>query len=157
MKGIVVIVMLLAGGASLNPGYELAHSWQTSKVAGRWHVKYTLRPNGEKNLIIEVRGDGSATITPLDSGPDDKPTAPQPAIWSQTTQNRINFSTEVELPYGTCCREVGTLMLKGKLEKDDSISGKSVFVTSTTEEENVIGFRSMVGSFTAVRERLNSK
>jgi hypothetical protein len=154
MKGIILAVILLSAVFSTSSG-ESASFPQTGQAAGRWHVKYTLTPNGEKNLILEVRNDGSATITPLDTGADDKPTPPQRAVWSQTTQNRIYFSSEIELPMGTCCREVGTLMLKGKFEKDDSISGKSVFVTGTTDE-NCIGLRSMEGSFTARRERLNS-
>ena len=120
--------------------------------------QFTLVGNGEEDLILDLRNDGSATITLLDSGPDDKtPGVAQPAVWSQTTQNRINFSSEVELPIGTCCRDVGTLMLKGKLEKEDTISGRSVFVTSTIDDENIIGFRSMVGTFTALRERTTTQ
>ena len=154
MKYIIMILILFSAGISLGHGTAKAAFPETQKIAGRWRVKYILTANGEKNLILELRSDGSGTITLLDSGPDVKiPGAPQPAVWSQTSQNRINFAGEVELPLGTCCRDVGTLMLKGKLDKEDSISGRSVFVTSTIDEENTVGFRSLVGTFTAVRER----
>lgn len=154
MKYLIMILILLSTGLSLGHGNASAAFLQTQKITGRWRVKYILTGNGEKNLILDLHNDGTATITLLDSGPDDKtPSAPQPAVWSQTSQDRINFSSEVELPIGTCCRDVGTLMLKGKLDKENSISGRSVFVTSTIDDENAIGFRSMVGTFTGVRER----
>jgi len=154
MKYIIMILILFSAVISLGHGSASAAFPETQKIAGRWRVKYTLAPNGEKNLILELRDDGSGTITLLDSGPNDKiPGAPQPAVWSQASQDRINFASEVELPLGTCCRDVGTLMLKGKLDKEGSISGRSIFVTSTIDDENTFGFRSMVGTFTAVRER----
>lgn len=151
MKCMIILLTLLLGAQFFLHGGDPANA-QTAKLSGRWQVKYTLTANGEKNLIIEFRENGSATMTLLDTAADGKtPSAPQPVIWSQI-QDRINFSSEVELPIGTCCRDVGTLMLKGKVEKDGSISGKSIFVTSTIDDENFTGFRSMVGTFTAKRE-----
>lgn len=43
------------------------------------------------------------------------------------------------------------MIFNGKFGPRDSISGKAIMITSTVEEENCIGFRSMVGTFTAVR------
>jgi hypothetical protein len=158
MKYLVIALLLLSTGISLGNGSASAAFPQTHKLTGRWRVKYVLTANGEKNLVLDLHNDGSATILLLDTGPDGKASSSaQPALWSETTMNRINFSSEVELPLGTCCRDVGTLMLKGKLDKEDSISGKSVFVTSTIDEESPTGFRSMVGTFTATRERSSSQ
>src|ERR1044071_5375090 len=67
------------------------------------------------------------------------------------TNNRVSFSGEVELPLGTCCREFGTLMFKGKFASADSIKGSLVFVTSIDEEESPYKFHSAVGTFTATR------
>jgi hypothetical protein len=125
---------------------------QTMNLVGRWQVKYTLAGIGEKNLVFDSQAKGAGSFVLLDAGPDDKsPATPLPAAWSQATDDRVNFSGEVELPIGTCCRETGTLIFKGKFHSGNSISGKAIFVTSTVDEENFNGFRSMVGTFTATR------
>src|SRR5215216_2130192 len=77
---------------------------------GRWQVKFTME-GVEKNLILVAEARGVASFLLLDTAPDNKPVAdPQPAAWSQLTNDRISFSGEVELPIGTCCRELGTLI-----------------------------------------------
>jgi hypothetical protein len=104
------------------------------------------------NLIFDSQTNQCGTFLLLDTAPDSKPEAsPRPATWLETTNDRIGFSAEVELPIGTCCRETGTLIFKGKLESNRSMSGKVIFVGSTEEEENPIGFRAMIGTFTATR------
>jgi hypothetical protein len=122
---------------------------QSAKLSGKWRFRFTFPDVGEKNVIFESRSKGSGTFLFLDTEPDNKPLlASVPALWTQTTNDRLNFAGEVELPYGHCCRETGTLIFNGKFRTDNSISGKAVFITST-EDENLIGFRTMVGTFTA--------
>jgi len=41
------------------------------------------------------------------------------------------------------------LTFKGKFVSSNSIAGKAIFITSTIDEENFMGLRSMVGLFTA--------
>ena len=121
-------------------------------LSGRWHVKFNLSGVGEKNLVFDAQAKGSGSFLLLDTAPDGKSvTDPQPAVWSQTTNDRVNFAGEVELPLGTCCREIGTLILKGKFTSSNTISGKAIFVASSVDEENYTGFRSTLGSFTATR------
>ena len=132
---------------------SLVGSQSEPSLAGRWRVKFSLSAGTEKNLILEVKPKGSGTFLLLDTGPDNKPVLdPQPAVWSQIENGRVSVSGNVELPLGTCCREVGTLIFKGTYASKDSIKGKTIFITSTTDEENLIGFRSDVGTFTASRE-----
>jgi hypothetical protein len=69
----------------------------------------------------------------------------------------VNFSGEVELPLGTCCREIGTSVFKGKFASKNSIAGKVIYIMSTTDEENFNGFRSSLGTFTATRVLDNSR
>ena len=86
------------------------------------------------------------------TGPDNKPAADlQTAVWSQLTNDRVSFSGEAELPIGTCCREIGTLVFKGRFDSNDSLFGKLLFVTSVDEEESPFKYRSLVGTFTAKR------
>ena len=121
---------------------------------GRWRVKFSLVGTEEKNAVFEAKSKGAGTLLFLDTGPDNKPVAePLPAVWSELTNDRVTFSGDVELALGNCCRELGTLILKGAFASGNSIKGRAIFITSTTDEENFIGFRSTVGTFTATRER----
>ncbi len=122
-------------------------------LSGRWRVKFAFS-GLEKNLVFEVRSKGAGSFSLLDTGPDDKPVdGQQPATWTQLTNNRVSFSGEVELPLGTCCREKGTLIFKGRFTSKDQISGRLIFVTSVDEEESPYKFHSTVGTFTAERVR----
>ncbi len=123
------------------------------KLTGRWRVKFSLVQTKDKNLIVDVKPKGSGAFLLLDTGPDDKPVPdPLPAVWSEIDNGRVSFAGNVELPLGTCCREVGTLIFKGTYAGDNSIKGRAIFIASTTDEENFIGYRSDVGTFTATRE-----
>jgi len=122
-----------------------------SKLRGRWRV--TFKMDGlEKNVIFEAKDDGSGSFKLLDTAVDDKPVAQTvPGVWSQLTNDRISFSGEAELPIGTCCREVGTMIFKGKFRSANAISGTLIFVTSVDQEESAFKFRSEVGTFIANR------
>jgi hypothetical protein len=122
-----------------------------SKLRGRWHV--TFKMDGlEKNVIFEAKDNGTGSFKLLDTALDDKPVAqPLPAAWSQLTNDRVSFSGEAELPLGACCREVGTMIFKGRFTPQNTISGTLIFVTSVDQEESAFKFRSEVGTFTASR------
>ena len=148
-SSLILITVIAAQGIAFEPLWQTP-SAQSSSLVGRWRVKFMLSGIGEKNLIFEARDQGSGSFLLLDSGPDNKLEA-APAVWSQTTNNRVGFSGEVELPFGTCCREIGTLILKGKFDSGNSIKGRAIFIGSTVDEENFTGYRSTLGTFTATR------
>jgi hypothetical protein len=145
--------IIAAQGIAYQPVHQAPSSpAQSSSIVGRWRVKFNLSGVGEKNLLFDSQANGSGSFLLLDTGPDGKSVADAlTAAWSQTTNGRVNFSGEVELPIGTCCREIGTLILKGKSSSNNTISGKAIFVTSTEDQENFNGFSSMLGTFTATR------
>jgi len=122
-----------------------------AKLPGRWHV--TFKMDGlEKNVIFEASDNGSGSFKLLDTAVDDKPVAHAvPGVWSQLTNDRVSFSGEAELPIGTCCREVGTMIFKGRFTPQNTISGTLIFVTSVDQEESAFKFCSVVGTFTASR------
>ena len=121
-----------------------------AKLTGRWHVTFSLQGDPKKNLIFEPQTKGAATFKLLDTGVDNKPVPdPVPAVWSELSNNRVSFTGEIELQLGNCCREVGTLIFKGKFQSNTSITGKIIFVTNIDEEESPYQFRSHVGTFTA--------
>ncbi|HKU74703.1 MAG TPA: hypothetical protein VJR02_12400 [Pyrinomonadaceae bacterium] len=122
-----------------------------SKLNGRWKVKFKMS-GLEKNLIFEAKENGAGVFKLLDTGVDDKPVAePAPGVWSQLTNDRVSFSGETELPLGTCCREIGTMMFKGRFTSANAISGIVIFVTSVDQEESAFKFRSEVGTFEATK------
>lgn len=132
-------------------GLSFSETLPAAKINGRWRVKFTMA-GLDKNVIFEAKENGSGSFKLLDTGPDDKPVAgPVPAVWSQLTNDRVSFSGEAELPIGTCCREIGTLMFKGSFTSNNTIAGKLVFVTSVDQEESPFKFRSEVGTFVANR------
>ncbi len=144
---VIILFMLISvvAGAGQAPSAK-------GKLTGRWQVSFALNGDPKKSLIFEPKAKGAGSFSLLDTGPDNKPVPdPVPAAWTELTNNRVSFSGEVELPLGTCCREYGTLMFKGKFESADSIKGTLVFVTSVDEEESPYKFHSAVGTFTATR------
>ena len=144
---IVIILFILISAVA---GQQAAPA--NGKLTGRWQVSFALNGDAKKSLIFEPKAKGAGSFSLLDTGPDNKPVPdPVSAAWSELTNNRVSFSSEVEMPLGTCCRECGTLMFKGKFESPDSIKGTIVFVTSVDEEESPYKFHSAVGTFTATR------
>jgi len=145
--------IIAARGVAFEPIFQAPSSpAQSSTLVGRWRVKFSLSGIGEKNLIFDSETKGVGSVLLLDSGPDNKPAeTPLPAVWAQTTNDRVTFSSEVELPLGTCCREIGTLILKGKFNSGSSITGRAIFIASSEDQENFNGYRSTVGTFTATR------
>ncbi len=149
----LLIAILTIQGVALqsNTPQSKATPKESVNPIGRWRVKFKMSGN-EKNLILVSKTGGVASLLLLDTGPDDKPVPdPQPAVWSQLTNDRVSFSGDAELPLGTCCRELGTLIFKGKFGSVNSLAGKVIFITSVDEEENPNKFRSLVGTFTATR------
>ena len=132
---------------------QIAASQSSAKeFAGRWQVKFTFAGRNEMNLVFEAQAKGVGNFLLLDTAADSKPeAAPRAAAWLATTNDRVGISGEVELPIGDCCREAGTLILKGTPGPNNSLAGRVVFIASTTDEENGVGFRTMVGTFTATR------
>lgn len=150
----LILILVTIPGAVVRAAFpqKTATTLAATHLEGRWRVNFKLPGGVEKNLIFDSTAKGSGSFRLLDTGPDDKPVAdPVPAVWAQLSDSRVSFSAEVELPVGTCCREIGALIFKGRFTSGNSISGKLIFVTSIDEEENPYQFRSMIGTFTATR------
>ena len=119
---------------------------------GRWRVRFALTGDKEKHLIFDAQDGDTGNFLFMDTDPDDKPVlTPVPAVWSQLSNDRVSISGHVELQLGTCCREVGALVFKGKFTSNSSITGRLIFITNIDEDENPNKFRSKVGTFTASR------
>jgi len=149
----MLLSLVILDGALPRPlSRALGSSAKNEVLAGKWRVNFQLSGMEEKILEINSRAGGSGSFVLVDDGPNGKAGASSfAAAWTPLSNDRVSFSGDIELQIGTCCREMGTLMLKGKVHSTSLITGRAVFVTSTIDEENVIGFRSMVGAFSAAR------
>ena len=126
---------------------------ETRSLSGRWRVEFALTSGDKKHLIVDAKTKGNGTLLGLDTAEGNKQIPESlPGVWSETANGRVTFSGDIELPLGTCCREVGTLILKGEYSSDTSLKGRAIFITNTTDDENFVGYRSDVGTFTATRE-----
>jgi hypothetical protein len=151
---VLLAVVALSGVCAQTIRAQVLTPARAEDIAGRWQVRFIFPTVGEKNLLLDSRVKGNASILLLDSGSDNKgATESLPATISVPSVGRLNFSCEAELPYGTCCREIGTLIFKGKFSSSKLISGTVIFIGSTQEEESPLGFRSMIGTFVATRMR----
>ncbi len=149
----LLISVIAVQAFAIGPLRQAQTAAPSASLAGVWRVSFTFSGDVERHLTFAAQEKGVGSFSLLDTRPDNKPEpAPLPAVWSQLTNGRVSLSGEVELPLGTCCREWGTLMLKGKFTAGDTISGKLVFVTSVDEEESPYQFHSQVGTFTATRQ-----
>jgi hypothetical protein len=144
MKFVVLLVLgLMVFGSPI----------ESRSLIGRWRVEFALTSGEKKHLFIEAKAKGNGTLLGVDTAEGNKQ-APEalPAVWSETANERVTFSGDIELPLGTCCRELGTLILKGAFVTDTSLKGRAIFITNTTDDENFVGYRSDIGTFTATRE-----
>lgn len=150
---VLSLALLCVSFAAPGPAARgFSHPMPAAKLEGQWRVKFTLS-GLEENLKFEAKAKGAGLLSLPDKGPDNTPAAGSlPAAWSQLENDRVSFSGEAELPIGTCCREIGTVIFKGKFSSPNMISGKVVFVTSVDEEESPYKLKSAVGTFTATRE-----
>jgi hypothetical protein len=145
-------LLILLMIAAVSPAFQTPAP-STIDPTGLWSVSFTLPSVGVKDLTLACHANHTALFKLNDPGAtDNSAVAGVPAVWSPISNSRIDVSGEVELPLGTCCREVGTLILKGTSSSANAISGKALFVGTTTDEENFNGFRSLTGTFTATRK-----
>lgn len=148
MKTMKVLFGIILMMVSVSLG--VAQSAPPSNITGKWQVKFHLTDGveAENNLIFDSQPNGVGSFSVVKAKAGEKP---EPAVWIELSNQRVSFSGHLELQLGTCCREVGTLIFKGKFASHNSITGKLIFVTSVEEEESPYKFRSEVGSFTATR------
>lgn len=150
-SALILLVSFQLGAPRAQQPQEKKPVTVPGSLVGRWQVTFLIEA-GEKHLVLDAKPHGSAVLTLLDTGENNQPVpGHKQAIWSELTNNRVSFSSELELPLGTCCREIGTVMFKGRFLSNNSIKGKLVFVTSVDEDESPYKLRSDVGTFTATR------
>ena len=143
LASLILIVLVGAGSPA-----SQAPSAHDKNLAGGWRVNIALSGGGPTNLEFHAQDGGKGSFR-LEV-PEQR-TQTVPATWFQTTNDRVNFSGEIELKFSPCCTETGTLIFKGKFKSDNSIAGKAIYIATTENEETLTGYVSTVGTFTATR------
>jgi hypothetical protein len=119
---------------------------QSPHMIGSWKVDITFT-NGESRLLrFDAQGAGKGSFLLLD--PRSKvwgPGKPSEAKWTQGEGNAVTFSGPVEFLLGNVGRDPGTLVFKGKLETETSITGEVDFSPLIGDQP------SKRGTFKAVR------
>jgi len=146
MKLSLLLIVLFG---AISPALQ-APAVHNQSVVGRWEVKLSLSGGGPTTVELVAQDKGKGSFRVLAGSPEQQ-TQAAPATWFQTTNDRVNFSGEIELKFSACCTDTGTLILKGKFKSADSITGKAIYVATTENEENFTGYISTVGTFTATR------
>ena len=125
---------------------------QPAKVIGSWTVEIAFENGESRAFRFDAREAGTGSFLLLD--PTLKawgPAKPSEAKWTQNDDGPVMFSGPVEFPLGNVGRDAGTLVLKGKFESSDSISGEAMFFR--VDEPGAEAKPSKTGSFKATRQR----
>ena len=115
-------------------------------VTGRWNVEITFANEEHRSLRLDAQDGGKGTLLLVD--PRSKvwgSATPSEAKWTRGDDDSVTFSGPVEFLVGNVGRDAGTLVLKGKFEKADLITGEVEFSSLAGERA------SKHGMFKAVR------
>jgi len=119
---------------------------QSPNVIGTWNIKITFANDEHRSLRFEAQDGGKGTFLLVDPSAKAWGSAkPSEAKWTRDLGNSVTFSGPVEFPIGNVGRDPGTLVLRGKFETPELITGDVEF-------SPLIGERpSKHGKFKAVR------
>ncbi len=145
MKAIASLAVLLGLLSSLAPA---TRAQAAPTAAGRWQVEFTFTSdNSPHRLKFEADEFGKGTYLLLDRRSSIlEPAQPTKAEWTQSVDNKVRFSGEIEFPIGNVGRDAGTLVFNGKFENTDLISGEVTFSNDARG-----GAATRTGTFKAVR------
>lgn len=119
---------------------------QSPKAIGIWNVEIAFANNEHRSVRFEALADGKGILAAAD--PRSKVwsgSKSSDAKWTQSEQDSITFSGQVEFLIGNVGRDAGTLTCTGKFETSDSITGEADFSPLVGERP------SKLGSFKAIR------
>jgi len=125
---------------------------QSTDLVGRWKVEITFdqQPRTSLNFEAEDSGKGSFLLEGRKSNWAEPP-RPSAAKWTESGEKHVTFSGPVNFPIGNVGRQSGTLVFKGRFEKDNLISGEVAFFSAGQDpfDPNVTPVKT--GKFKATR------
>jgi hypothetical protein len=125
---------------------------QMPNMIGSWKVEVTLGTGEKHSLRFHAgeAGKGSFQLAASEAlrGGSDEPSAAQ---WTRQGNDSVTLSGAVQFPLGNVGIDRGTLVLKGKFERDGSLSGEARFFPAGQNPADPKATPSKTGSFKAVR------
>ena len=136
----------------LSPGLAEA---QFSNVIGNWKLEINFS-NGQKRVLrFEALASGKGSFLPEGPGPSwVDPAQPSTAAWTQPDKDSVTFSGPVQFPLGNVGIERGTLVLKGKVRSDGTVSGEASLFSVDQETNAPTSKPAKSGTFRATRVTL---
>ena len=125
---------------------------QSSKFIGNWKVEITFANGESRSLRFEAQDSGKGSFLLLD--PRLKawgPAKPSEAKWTQGDEGSVMVSGPVEFLLGNVGLDRGTLVLKGNLGTDGSITGEAQFFALAQNPKDPKATPSKEGRFKAIR------
>lgn len=123
-----------------------------SGLIGSWEVEITFANGAQHSVKFKASESGKGCFLLVGPKPNlNRSAQPSPAEWSESDGHSVTISGPMQFPLGNVGFERGTLVLKGKLEADGSITGKALFFPSDQYLKDPKGRPSKSGTFKAVR------
>lgn len=122
---------------------------QSPDIVGRWNVEVTFANATAYSLQFdgEAGGKGSLLLLLDPRSAFSEGARRAEAKWTRGEGNSVSFSGPVEFPIGNVGRDAGTLVLKGRFETKDLITGEVEFSALGADKP------SKRGTFKAVRAK----
>ena len=125
---------------------------QSSHLIGRWRVEVTFRNGDSHSLRFDAEESGKGSFLLVDPRLNFwGPAKPSEAKWTLGDEGYVMFSGPVQFPLGNVGLERGTLVLKGKLGTEDTITGEAKFFRVDQNPNDSKATPSKNGSFKAFR------
>ena len=101
---------------------------QSPNVIGRWNVEITFANANQYSLRFDGQAGGKGSLLLLDPRSTFWEGAKRAeAKWTRGEGSSVTFSGPIEFPIGNVGRDAGTLVLKGRFETEDLITGEMEF------------------------------
>lgn len=120
---------------------------QTTTSGGAWTVTYTI---GDTTRTFTFIAANNGTGTFRFRFPSAAIRSVFPAVWQNSTPNRISFTSEVQFPLSNTLRENGTLVFKGFRGNDGRLQGPVIYIVDNVLAATPTPFTIRNGTFTAV-------
>lgn len=125
---------------------------QSAKVIGTWTVDVAFANGVSHSLRVDARDGGKGSFLLVDSNSQGWESGKaSEAKWTQSNENSVTFSGAMEFLIGNVGRDAGTLVLKGKLGSEGSISGEAMFFPLDQNPTDPKAKPSKSGTFKALR------
>ena len=142
---IVLILFAQIFGAGLSNA-------QSSDFIGSWKAEITFGNGERRSLRFEVKDSGKGSYLPLVPRPiQGGSNEPSLAEWTRSEDHSLMISGPVQFPLGNVGLERGTLVLKGKLGTEGSITGEATFFPVDQDATDPTAKPSKGGTFKASR------